>query len=154
VRHVLRVVREALYFRPEGKGTDISHALEYLNRVTKRKTITFIISDFFDEDYQRLLSISNRRHDIVAVTVTDPRELRLPDVGIVKLEDAETQKDFLVDTSDSSYREKYEREAMERIKNRDRLLRQSNVDSIALRTDVPYEKELVKFFRMRERRLR
>lgn len=151
--HVLRVVREALHYKPEGRGTDISLALQYLNRVTKRKAITFIISDFFDKDFKNLLSISNKRHDMVAVTITDPRELDLPNVGIINLNDAETGKSFTIDTSDSNFRKKYQEDAVKRIKERQKLLRSINVDNIDIRTDAPYEKELIKFFKMREKRL-
>ena len=153
LRHVLRVVREALYYEPEGKGTDISLALEYLNRVMKRKAITFLISDFFDKEFKKVLSVSNKRHDIVAVTITDPREIDLPDVGIIKLNDAETDEDFLIDTSDPDFRRQYRKDGLQRIKERERLLRSINVDNIDIYTDAPYTKELIKFFRTRERRL-
>ncbi|NQT90202.1 MAG: DUF58 domain-containing protein [Candidatus Omnitrophica bacterium] len=152
-RHVLRVVREALYYKPDGKGTDIAGALQYLNRVTKRKAITFIISDFFDEDYKKLLSISNKRHDIVAVTITDPREVDLPNVGILNLGDAETGEDITIDTGDAGFRKQYKKDALERIAQRKKLLRSVNVDNIDIYTDAPYTKELIKFFRTRERRL-
>jgi len=153
LRHVLRIIREALYYKPEGKGTDISLALEYLNRVTRRKTITFMISDFFDREFRSLLSVSNKRHDIVAVTITDPREIELPDVGLIRLNDAETGEDFIVDTSDSSFRRQYKKDALERIKERGKTLRSIKVDTIDTCTDKPYTEELIKFFRMRERRL-
>jgi len=153
LRHVLRVVREALYYKPEGKGTDISLLLQYLNRVMKRKTISFIISDFFDEGFKNLLSISNKRHDMVAITVTDPREIDLPNIGIIKLDDAETGRTFTIDTADSDFRKKYKERALRRMKDRKNLLRSVNVDNIDLRTDIPYDKELIKFFRMREKRL-
>ena len=153
LRHVLRVVREALYYRPRGKGTDISLLLQYLNRVMKRKTISFIISDFFDEGFKNLLSISNKRHDMVAITVTDPREIDLPNIGIMKLNDAETGKTFTIDTADSDFRKKYKEDALRRMRDRKNLLRSANVDNINLRTDIPYDKELIKFFRMREKRL-
>ncbi|MFC1576654.1 DUF58 domain-containing protein, partial [Candidatus Omnitrophota bacterium] len=94
IRHVLRVVREALYLEPTQKGTDITAAIRYLNRVTKRRTITFVVSDFYSPAYKTALSIANKRHDMIAVTITDPRELDMPDVGIIKLQDAETGKDF------------------------------------------------------------
>ncbi|MFH1867791.1 MAG: DUF58 domain-containing protein [Candidatus Omnitrophota bacterium] len=152
--HVLRVIREALYFKPKGAGTDISCALEYLNRVTTRKTITFIISDFFDKDFKKLLSVSNKRHDIVAVTITDPRETELPDVGIMKFSDAETGEDAIVDTGDPAFRKEYKQDALKRIKERQILFRSSKVDNIDLYTNAPYTKELIKFFRMRERRAR
>jgi uncharacterized protein (DUF58 family) len=99
--HVLRVIREALYFKPQGRGTDIPKAIEYLNRVTTRKTVTFIISDFYSREFKKALSIANKRHDIIAITITDPREINLPNIGIIKLEDAETQNSYLIDTSDS-----------------------------------------------------
>ena len=153
LRHVLRVIREALYYEPEGKGTNISLALEYLSRVTKHKAIAFIISDFFDKEFKNLLSVSNKRHDIVAVSITDPREVDLPDVGIIKLSDAETGEDLLIDTSDSNFRMQYKKDGLQRIKERGRLLRSTNVDNIDIYTDMSYTKELIKFFRMRERRL-
>lgn len=153
IRHVLRVIREALYYEPRGRGTNIALALEYLNRVARRRAITFMISDFFDKDFKKILSISNKRHDIIAVTITDPREVDLPDVGIMSLRDAETGKDFIVDTSNSAFRKKYRKDASEREKERKKLFRSVNVDNINIRTDEPYVKELIKFFRMRERRL-
>ncbi|MFC1632317.1 DUF58 domain-containing protein [Candidatus Omnitrophota bacterium] len=152
LRHVLRIIREALYFKPQGQGTDIVLALEYLNRVTKRKAISFLISDFFAPDFKRFLSIANQRHDIVAVTITDPREMDLPNVGIVKLNDPETAAEFIIDTGDANFRKKYHQDALNRIKDRRTLLRSVNVDSIDLRTDLPYTKELIKFFRSRERK--
>lgn len=153
LRHVLRIVREALYYKPGGKGTDIVLALEYLNRVTRRKTISFIISDFFAGDFKKFLSIANKRHDIVAATITDPREIDLPNVGILRLNDAETNEDFVIDTSNANFRKRYRENSLQRIKQRERLLRSINVDSIDLRTNVAYAKELIKFFRKRERRL-
>ena len=153
LRHVLRVIREALYYKPEGKGTSISLALEYLNRITKRKTISFVISDFFDQGFRNLLSVSNKRHDIVAVTITDPREIQLPNVGIINLTDAETGESFVIDTSDSSIRSQYKQDALQRLETRKKLLRSINVDKIDVYTDEPYEKELIKFFRIREKRL-
>lgn len=150
--HVLRVVREALYYKPEGKGTDIALALEYLSRVTSRRTISFIISDFFAPDFKKRLSITNKRHDIIAVTITDPREITLPDAGIVGLKDAETGNNFIIDTSDARFREEYTRRAEQRIKERQRLFYSVNVDNINVRTDQPYDKELFRFFRMRERK--
>ena len=153
LRHVLRVIREALYFKPEGKGTDISGALDYLNRVAKRRTISFVISDFFDQDYKKPLSIANKKHDIIAVTITDPREIDLPDMGIIKLHDAEEGRNLLIDTGAAKLREKFNVDAILRRKTRDLMFRSVNVDSIDLLTDRPYSKELVKFFRMRKTRL-
>lgn len=153
LRHVLRVIREALYYRPQGKGTNICLGLEYLNRVTKRKTITFIISDFLDKGFKKLLSVSNKRHDIIAVTITDPREIELPNVGIIHLNDAETGETFVVDTSDTNFRTQYRQEAIKRLKERTKLLGSTGVDTIDVYTDKPYIGELIKFFKMREKRL-
>ncbi len=153
LRHVMRVIREALYYKPQGRGTDVSLALEYLNRVTKRRTIAFMISDFFSSDFKTTLSVSNKRHDIIAVTITDPREIDLGNLGIIKLHDAETDKSFTIDTSNRAFRERYNRDALQRIKEREVSFRSVNVDNINVYTDRPYVKELIKFFKMRERRL-
>ncbi len=150
--HVLRIIREALYLKPAGKGTDIPQALEYLNRVTTRKTVSFIISDFFALDFKKPLSIANKRHDVIAITITDPREFEFPNVGIVRLEDAETGEGFLIDTSDRGLRRDYNKDSLKRFEEMARLFRSIKVDSIDIRTDIPYTQPLIKFFRMRERR--
>lgn len=154
LRHVLRIISEALYFKPKGKGTDINAALEYLNKITTRKTVTFIISDFYAADFKKMLAVSNKRHDIVAITVTDPREMELSDAGIVKLEDLETGSTFMVDTSDRSVRKEYAEAAHKRHEERDMLFRSIQVDNIDIRTDMPYAQSLFRFFRARESRLR
>lgn len=151
--HVLRIIREALYFEPDGKATDIPGALEYLRRVTNRSTVTFILSDFYDDDYKKPLSVAGRRHDIVALSITDPRETELPDLGIISLEDPETGKNFLLDTSHSSVRRDYRVNSLKLLGERQQLFRSVNIDHIEIRTDVPYAQELYKFFRMRERRI-
>ncbi|MFH1645233.1 MAG: DUF58 domain-containing protein [Candidatus Omnitrophota bacterium] len=152
ISHVLRVIREALYLNPEGVKTDIPKAIEYLNRVIRRKTITFIVSDFYAEGYKRALSIANKRHDIVALTITDPKEIDIPDIGIAKFSDAETGRAFLVDTSDIHIRKEYKANALKKMDERKKLFSSVNVDNIDIYTDVPYDKTLFKFFRMRERR--
>ncbi len=154
LRHVLRVIREALYFKPQGTGTNTSGAIEYLNRVTKRSSVTFAISDFYPLDFKKSLSAANKRHDIVAITITDPKEISLPDVGLIKLNDAETKESFVLDTSDPLLREEYNRNAQKIFQDRERMFRSVNVDTIDIRTDVPYSQSLYKFFRMREKRLR
>jgi len=150
--HVMRIIREAIFFKPEGRGTDIPAALEYLNRTTSRRTVTFFISDFFAEDYKRPLAVANKRHDIIAVSVTDPREIDMPDIGIVNLEDAETGRSFLIDTSSFAVRKKYNLDAVSMHAQRDQIFRSVNVDHINIRTDEPYTGALYKFFKMRERR--
>ena len=150
--HVLRVVREALYFKPEGKSTNISGALDYLNKVTTRKTVTFIISDFYDTAFKRSLSIANKRHDCVAITITDPKEINLPNIGVVKFDDPETKRSFLIDTSDSKVRKKFEVNSLRKFKERKKIFSSISVDNIDIYTDIPYSKSLFKFFRMRESR--
>jgi uncharacterized protein (DUF58 family) len=152
LRHVLRVIRDAIHFKAEGEKTDIASAVEYLNRVTKRRTVLFIISDFYAEGFKKALSIANRRHDIIAVTITDPSELALPDAGIVKLDDAETGDEFWVDSSDRKLREKYAKDSAARLDERKRLFGSINVDHIDIRTDTPYTESLIKFFKMRTRK--
>ncbi|MCK5506481.1 MAG: DUF58 domain-containing protein, partial [Thermodesulfovibrionia bacterium] len=124
-----------------------------LSRVTNRRTVSFVISDFYAGDYRKPLSIANKRHDIVAVSITDPRETELPALGIIRLEDAETGKGFLVDTSSQTVRKDYRVNSQRIFDDRKRLLQSINVDHINVRTDMSYAKELYKFFRMRERRI-
>ncbi|MFI5396246.1 MAG: DUF58 domain-containing protein [Candidatus Binatia bacterium] len=151
-RHVLRVIREVLSFSPQGRGTDISAALEYLDRVTKRRCVTFVISDFLDTRARLALKIANRRHDVIAVVLDDPRDLALPDVGLIALQDAETGEHILLDTGDSLVRREFEQRAEVARRERDRMLRGIDVDAVVLRTDRSYTEALLRFFRMRERR--
>ncbi|MFH1189640.1 MAG: DUF58 domain-containing protein [Candidatus Omnitrophota bacterium] len=152
-QHVLRVIREALYFKPKGKGTDIEGALRYLDSVTTRRAVTFIISDFFDKDVKKPLSVANKRHDCVAITITDPRELELPKSGIVELTDAESGARFQVDTSNAKIRRTYADKSARKIDERARAFGSIGVDHIDIRTDKPYIDEMIKFFKMRRRRI-
>jgi uncharacterized protein (DUF58 family) len=152
--HVLRVIREVLYFKPENKGTDISIALEYLLKVTKRKTVCFLLSDFITEGFERALRIANKRHDMVAVSITDPRELEIPNVGFVELEDAETGEITLIDTSDRKMMERFNRFNVKNMEERAKLFRGMGVDLVDVRTDSSYVEPIMRFFRAREKRLR
>jgi uncharacterized protein (DUF58 family) len=151
--HVLRVIREVLYYKPENKGTDISIALEYLLKVTKRKTVCFLISDFITEGFERALRIANKRHDMVAVSITDPRELEMPNVGFVELEDAETGEITLIDTSDRKMMERFNKFNVNNMEERTKLFRGMGVDLVDVRTDSSYVEPIMKFFRAREKRL-
>jgi len=150
--HVLRVIREALFFRPEGKRTRIASALEHVSNVQKRRSVVFLISDFLDSGYDDLLKAAARRHDVIAVSMTDPRELAMPPAGLVALEDAETGEVRLVDTSSRRVRSAFEEAARARVADRTALFRRAGVDEIALRADVPAFGALLEFFRMREGR--
>jgi uncharacterized protein (DUF58 family) len=152
-RHVLRVIRECLYNEPVGKGTDIKNVLENLNNVATRRTVTFVISDFFDEGYTKTLSVTNKRHDVIAVSITDPSEEDLPAAGIVKLHDAETGEPFVVDTSSPAARYLYRKFSRQVMEGRSGVFRSAGVDSIDIRTDRSYIEPLIRFFKKREKRL-
>lgn len=159
VSHVLRVIREVLYFEPDGQSTDVANALEYLNKVTTRKSIAFLISDFFSsgkspDELKKSLAIANKRHDVIAITLNDPREKELPDCGLIALEDAETGDEVLIDSSDINVRKEYKKNNLERLKVREQLFRSVGVDYIDIATDVPYTDAIVKFFLKRRKRKR
>ena len=151
-RHVLRVIREVLYHKPQGKKTDIRCALDYLNNVTHKKTVSFLISDFLDCEFKKQLSITNKRHDLIAVTITDPREQEMPNAGIVSFEDAETREVFLVDAANRLLRDAFAKNSAAVLARRQQVFKQAGVDVINLRTDVAYTKELIRFFRKREKK--
>ncbi len=153
VKHVLRVIREALENKPQGTKTDINKALEYLNRIIKRRVITFIISDFFSDNYKKMLSVTNKRHDVIAVTISDPVEKEIPDVGIMNFYDAETGQIKLVDTSNAENRKIYLKDAAKLAKERKEIFRSCKVDNIEIDTVAPYIQPLMRFFKLRERRL-
>jgi uncharacterized protein (DUF58 family) len=149
---VLRIIRELLYYEPEGKGTNITEALNFLNRVTIRKSVCFLVSDFLAEGYEPALRIARRRHDLIPVVITDPRELELPDVGFVELSDPETGELALIDTSSAALRHRFAEARREAAAARETMFRKMDTDTIDIRTDQPYVEPLVRFFRKRERR--
>ena len=151
-RHVLRVIREVLSFQAQHAGTNIAAALEHLNRVSKRRGVVFVISDFLDAGAGLALKIANRRHDVIGVVLDDPREWTLPDVGLMVFEDAETGERLLVDTGSRRVRQAFARQAEEARRQRARLLYGVDMDTIAVRTDRPYVEALLRFFRLREER--
>jgi uncharacterized protein (DUF58 family) len=151
-RHVLRVIREVLSLVPAGRGTDIAGALEHLAKVSARRCVVFLLSDFLDPTCRQALRVAGRRHDVIAVVLEDPRETVLPNVGLVELEEAETGRRYVVDTSDARVREAFARDAAAARVERDRGLRAADVDAVVVRTDKPYIEPLLRFFRMRERR--
>lgn len=152
--HVLRVIREVLTSEPKGRGTDLTMALESLIRGVRRRSVAFLVSDFLDVGFEHALRIANRKHDLIAISITDPRELELPPVGIIELEDAETARPILVDTWDRGVVGRYAELARERADARRRLFRQNSIDAVELTTHLPYDVPLVRFFRNRARRLR
>ena len=162
VKNVLRVIREVLYFKPQNRATDIAHALEFLSQVTTRKTVSFLISDFFETGspenkeprYKKAMTIANKRHDLIAITLNDPRETELPACGLLTLEDAETGRVTVVDTFDQGVRNRYHEGALERLNQRNRVFTSLGIDHIDVATHLPYADALVKFFAKRRRRNR
>jgi uncharacterized protein (DUF58 family) len=150
--HVLRVVRELLYFRPEGKGTDIGAAIDYLSNVVRRHAVVFLVSDFLSGEYERALAVANRRYDLIAIEVSDPREAALPRIGLVELEDPETGARLVVDSSDRGVIDRFAGEIGQEALERQRLFRRLGIDSIAVSTASPYVEPLERFFRARARR--
>lgn len=153
VSHVLRLIQELLAFKPRQTRTNIALALDYLGRVTTKRGVVFLVSDFISEDFERSMRILSKRHDLIAVSVGDPREQVLPNVGLIELEDAETGERVLVDTGSATVRKMYEQRAYERASRLRTTLASMDVDQIEISTDREYVRDLVRFFRSRERRL-
>lgn len=153
-RHVLRLLRELLYLLPVQAGTSTMRALEYASHMLKRRSVIFLISDFLDHGYESRLRVAAQRHDVVAISLTDPRELELPDVGLIDLEDAESGDRVLIDSSDPAVRRRYHEQAVEQRALRDRMLGSLNVDHVAVSTDRSYIEPLIAFFRWRQRGVR
>jgi uncharacterized protein (DUF58 family) len=151
--HVWRVIREVLEHRPRSRKTDISAALDFLNRIASRRVIAFLISDFIASDYEKLLRVTNKKHDLIAISIADPRERELPPVGLVELEDAETGETRLIDTGDAGFRKEFMVGALRRVSETREIFRRCSVDHIPLITNQPYINALMKFFRMREKRM-
>lgn len=161
--HVLRLIRDSLAFSARGRGTNLAGALEFLSKVTTRRSVCFVISDFFEgglpdpsgsQAFTRALAVANRRHDLIAVTLNDPREAELPDCGLLAVEDAESGRTVLVDTADAAVRRQYKELALARLEKREKLFRSSSVDHISISTDASYADRFVQFFARRRKRFR
>ena len=151
--HVLRVVREVLFHRPQGRGTRIESALEHLNLVIRKRAVVFLISDLLDQGYEQALKVANRKHDVVIIQIVDPREQELPPLGILEIRDAETGEIVYVDSSLPEVREIY-RQNWEQNRQKQRKLFQSHrIDNVTIDTAQPYDVPLVRFFAERARRL-
>ena len=148
--HILRIVRELIEFRPKGRGTDVAGALKYLNSVIKKRSIAFLISDLLDEGYEDALKIANRRHDLVVLRTTDPREDELPDMGLVQFTDPETGEMRWVDTSNRRIRDHYRAQALKRQADVRNALRRAGVDHAVISTRSGYVKPLMNLFRQRD----
>jgi uncharacterized protein (DUF58 family) len=153
-RHALRLIRDILAFEPKGRGTDIGGATEYLNKMLSHKAIIFLVSDFLGANIERPLKLLAQRHDLVAVTVEDPSERALPNIGLVRLMDPETGETLDVDTSNPVVRKAFDSRVADEAEKRRHLLRRLAVDEIPVTTDKGIMEPLLRFFRQRETRIR
>ncbi len=151
--HVLRVVREILYYKPKGFKTRLSEAFEYLHKTLSRTSVVFIISDFMDNSFEKPLKILAQRHDVIAIHLKDRREESLPDVGLLEVIDPESGEMFLVNTADKKIRQQFEASARERNEKLSKLFKSLRIDRIEIPVEGSYVEPLIKFFKIRERRL-
>jgi uncharacterized protein (DUF58 family) len=150
--HVLRLIRDLLNFRPKQVQTNISEGIDYLGRITTKRSVVFLVSDFLSSGFEKQLHVVGKRHDIIAVSITDPREVSLPNVGLIELEDAETGELVVVDTSSAAVRSTYAKLGAARQGHLKELFQSMSIDQIEIFTNRDYVRDLVLFFRTRERR--
>lgn len=150
--HILRIIRELIDFKPENRETNISEALRYLTNVIKKRCSAFLISDFMDEGFEEALKITNRKHDLIAVQIFDERELKLPNIGLVKMKNAETGKLIWVDTSNNRIRNEFKINGLRKENILNNIFLKSGVDVAKIRTDQDYVKPLINLFKKRESR--
>lgn len=152
--HILRLIREILAFEPESSGTDIQQAVEYLLNVQRRRSVVFLLSDFWDYNFKQSLRVANKKHDMIGFWLIDPKEERLPEVGLLRLQDPETGEEMTVDTRDKELHELFRASVENRQTQLRDLFTSINMDSVQIRTDESYVEPVMKFFKMRERRIR
>jgi uncharacterized protein (DUF58 family) len=147
--HVLRIIRELIDFKPEHQGTQVGQALKFLTNVIRKRCTAFVLSDFYSPDFEDSIKLANKKHDIVALRVADPRELSLPDVGLMKVKDAETGESFWVDSSDKALRKSFEIQAKKHEDQLKTTFSRAGVDTALLRTDQSYIQPLSNLFKKR-----
>ncbi len=152
-RHVLRLIRELLYCQPVGRGTDLQNALEHLNRTSKRRSVVFLISDFQDSGFESTLKVARRKHDIIPVVVSDPREAEMPNVGLIRLQDEETGELITLDTASRANRELYSRLYQTQSDTRDKMFRRQRLYPLHLETGRDLVEPLRRYFHKRESRI-
>jgi uncharacterized protein (DUF58 family) len=149
--HVWQIIRDILTYKSESRKTDFKAPLEFINRVLKNRAITFLISDFMGESYETPVKTTARHHELIAITVTDPREMELPGIGYIELEDAETGESILVDTADKKFLKNYSQAARERARTTRDFFEGNGIDHIQVLTDGNHIRPVVEFFRRREK---
>jgi len=147
--HILRIIREVLSFQPTGKKTDLSEGLRYFNSVIKKRSICFILSDFITPEFEKSLKIANRKHDLVGIRIYDKRENTLPNVGLMPIEDAESEEIIFLDTSDKKVRKDFKNNTLKQVQKLKKIFFSSGVDLIDIETGVDYVKPLINFFKNR-----
>lgn len=152
-KHVLRVIREILYYAPKRKKTHLASSFQYLHNFLTRTAVIFVISDFLDEGYEKSLKILSQRHDVIAIKIKDRREKEMPNVGLIEFEDSETGETLLINSAKRKVRETYRRNAEKRDEELDKLLKSLRIDKIDVSAEASYVEPLMKFFKVREKRL-
>ena len=147
--HILRIIRELIYHRPEGVKTNLEEALIYLNNVIKKRATCFVMSDFLTENYESALSIASKRHDIIGLHVYDEKEEALPNVGLVRMKDAETGKEKIIDTSSKKLRDQYNQWFLKQQQYFKDSFTKTGSDTLSIKTDDDYVKALLQFFKRR-----
>lgn len=150
--HVLRIVRDVLSFEPEGKKTSLRSALEFMNSAIKKRSIVFLLSDFMDDGYEKILRVVGKKHDLIGIVLDDRRESAMPEIGLIKLTDAETNEERWIDTSSARVQKALTRRRAEIQSKRRSLFIASRLDSVYVQAGENYIVPLINFFRMRERR--
>ncbi|AFH49762.1 Hypothetical protein IALB_2057 [Ignavibacterium album JCM 16511] len=151
-KHVLRIVREVLSFKPEGNKTNLKAALEYLNRAVKKRAIVFLLSDFIDEGFEKILRIVSKKHDLIGLVLEDRREKEILKIGLVKIVDPETQQESWIDTNSKVFQQNFITYTKQLSERRKYIFRSNKIDSVNIQTGENYIKPLVQFFKLRERR--
>ena len=150
--HVLRVIRELIYYKTEDRQTNLSEALEYTLKVLKRKSVVFLLTDFLDENWETPLKLTNRKHDLISIQIVDPTEIELPDIGLMKLHDVESGDTFWVDSSNKTAIAKMKHQFEAEIEKRNSFFKKNGIDHILINTKKSYIEPLISFFNQRSSR--
>jgi uncharacterized protein (DUF58 family) len=150
--HILRVVREVLFNEPQARGTSLKSGLDFLMNVAKRKSVVFLISDFLDNDFWKSLKLANRKHDMIGIRIADPAEENIPNLGLIKVQDTETQSEFWADMSSVDHRELLTKKIDEKWNNFQNICHRNHFDVINIKTNMDYVEPLMNYFNKREKR--
>lgn len=152
-RHVLKLVSNLVTHEPQSKKTNLKKSLSYIANIIKKRSILFVISDFYSEDFTQPLNVLKNRHDVIAIKVRDNREIELPDIGLIQLEDEETGEQILLDTSDKEFRKNYKKVIKTQNNKLNTIFKKLKIDTVEVNTDEAYEIPLRKFFRTRQKKV-